>query len=127
MSTTISPAAPEAVKEEAKPKRKVNRKALYELPEGTKLEVTPEDFDPDKFRMTKAQFISVPNFMEHQAWVHTYRAAKLCEAAAEYRLNPPKSGGTKKALLIARLGKLEAKLAELGVNVEDLFADEDSE
>jgi hypothetical protein len=60
--------------------------------------------------------------MEHQAWIHENRAAKLRTEAAEYRINPPKrEAGAKKAKLMDRLSKLEAKLLEMGVDVASLF------
>ena len=129
MSTTISPSAPEVVTENAKAKRKSNRKPLYELPEGTKLTVTPDDFDPEKNRLTKAQFEDQPCYMEHQALMHERKAKSLRELAAEYRINPPKrKASQKRAKLQARLVALENKLKELGVDPASLFDDsEESE
>lgn len=126
MSTSISPEAPAVVNEEQSAKKTRNTKPLFELPEDTKVEVTPEGFDYNTHRMTKAQFKDVPCYMEHRAFVFEAKAAQLRADAAEYRINPPKrQGGAKKAKLLSRLAKLEAKLAELGVNLDDLVDDED--
>lgn len=125
MSTTISPSAPETVQED-KPKKERNRKPLFELPEGVKVDATPEGFDYEKHRMTPGQFTDRPCYMEHQALIYERKAVKLREAAVEYRANPPvKAGAQKRAKLVARLSKLEEKLKELGVNVEDLFGDDE--
>lgn len=128
MATTINPTKPEdvAVEGEAKPKRarKVERLPEFEVADGTKLDVTPAEFNPDTHRMVKKHFKGLPEWMEHQAWVHDRRAADLRAKAGEYRINPPKrEAGAKKAKLMDRLSKLEQKLAELGINVADLFAE----
>jgi hypothetical protein len=127
MATTINPTKPEDVAVEGeKPKRarQVERLPLFDVPEGTKYDVTPDTFDPDTHRLLKTHFKGIPEWKEHQAWVHEKRAAKLRVEAAEYRVNPPaRIAGAKKAKLMDRLSKLEAKLAELGVNVSDLFAE----
>ena len=124
MATTISPEAPAVVEEQKTRKRKPS-KPHYELAEGIKLEATPEDFDGETHSLKRSDFKDMPCYMEHQALMSERRAVKLRIDAAEYRINPPKRDGAKKAKLVARLSKLEAKLQELGVNLDDLFADED--
>ncbi len=131
MATTINPTKPEDVAEGTeKPKRqrKTERKPLYEVAEGAaKFTETPTDFNPDTHRMAKKHFVDIPTYMEHQAWIHEQRAVKLRAEAAEYRINPPKrAAGAKKAKLMEKLSKLEAKLKELGVNVEDLMKDDEA-
>ena len=128
--TTIDPTNPAEVQSgEAKPKRqrKTERKPLFEVPEGTKYEVTPDNFNPETHRLEKKHFKDIPAFYEHRAWIHERQAAALRAQAVEYRENPPKKvAGAKKAKLMERLSKLEAKLKELGVNVEDILGSEAS-
>ena len=131
MTTVISPTNPENVQSTDAPKpkrqRKTELKPLFEAAEGVKFEVTPDNLNPETHRMAKKQFKDIPCFMEHQALMHEFHAKKLREAAAEYRINPPKkAAGAKKAKLMEKLSKLEAKLKELGINVEDLFGDDAS-
>ena len=120
MSTTIAPEAPAAVA----PTKKRNHKPLYPLAEGTTVEKTPDDFQYGVQRMLQAQFIDSACFAEHRADVLDWQARELREKAEQIRLAPPKET-TKKAVLLTRLGKLEAKLQELGVNLDDLFAEDE--
>lgn len=127
MTTTINPTQPEAIETEGKKTRKarnVEKLPLYPVAEGTKLDKTPADFNPATHSLVKKQFKDIPTYMEHQAYMCELRAADLRKKAEEYRINPPKrEAGAKKAKLLDRLSKLEAKLAELGVNVADLLVD----
>lgn len=125
--TTINPTQPEAVETEGKKVRRprnADKLPAYPLAEGVKLEKTPEDFNPETHSLVKKHFKDIPTYMEHQALMCDLRAAKLRKDAAEYRINPPKrEAGAKKAKLLDRLAKLEAKLAELGIDVSDLMVE----
>jgi hypothetical protein len=128
MAVTIEPTKPEEVKTEKK-KRSRSKKPLYVLAEGaSKLEATPEDFDPEKQRLTSAMFKDKPCWFEHQAAMAERHAVELREKAAEWRINPPaRRSGAKKAKLLSRLEKLSAKLKELGVDVEALLAEDEGD
>lgn len=129
MTTTINPTKPEDVvaegeKKARKPRTKAERLPVFEVPEGVKYDKTPPEFNSETHRMVKKNFKDIPCWIEHQAYMSELRAAKLRKQAEEYRINPPKrEAGAKKAKLMDRLAKLEAKLAELGVNVADLLVD----